>query len=55
MFQASRHDNEFSRADVPVPVPELDAKPTVDDEEKLVFRLIVVPDELSLQLNGLHE
>ena len=54
MLDAAGHHDELARPHVPVATPELQAQPSLHDEEELVFPLVVVPDELAAELDELH-
>ena len=46
MLDPAWHDNELAGPNVAANVPELHPQSPVYDEEQLVFRLVMVPDEL---------
>jgi hypothetical protein len=47
MFNATRHDQEFSFLDPCVAITKLHAEPALHYEEQLVFVVVVVPIERS--------
>jgi hypothetical protein len=54
VLDAAGHDDQLARADLPVAVSELHEQTAADDEEQLVLRVVVVPDELAGELHDLH-
>src|SRR5262245_29535470 len=54
MLDAARNDDELSRLDLTHFVSKLHPQQTGQDEEELVFGLVMMPDELALQLDQLH-
>src|SRR6266850_1848212 len=54
MLRNVRDDDELARLDYELLVSELHAQPAFHHEEQLVFMLVVVPDELTLELRELH-
>src|ERR1039457_4289708 len=58
MLDAARNDDEFARMNDDLAfdaiLAHLHAQPTLDHEEQLVFVVVVMPHELSLQLHKLH-
>src|SRR6266852_4047585 len=54
MLDASRDNDELALADDGFMVAEFHAQRAFDDEEELVFDVMVMPDEFTLELDGLH-
>ena len=54
VLSASWNDQELSFGKGNNPIAELDAEAAVHDKEEFIFTLMVVPDELSLELDELH-
>ena len=48
------HDEELAFAEMDVAIAELDGHLALQDEEQLVFVLVSVPNELSLEFHELH-
>src|SRR5688572_14375075 len=51
MLGPVRHQDHLARIDPNLAVAKIHAQPTGDDEEQLVFGLMVVPDEAALELH----
>jgi hypothetical protein len=54
MLDASRDDDQFTRADDGFVAAKFHAQRALDDEEQFVFDIMVVPNELALDLHNLH-
>src|ERR1700730_9472672 len=54
MLDASGDDDELAFANDGFVVPEFHAQRAFYDQEKFVFNVMMVPDELTFKLNGLH-
>src|SRR5882672_5065463 len=55
MLDAVRDDDELTRLDHEVAVPQLHPQPTLHDQKELVLTLVMVPDEFALEFRELHE
>src|SRR5207245_10384371 len=53
VFDALGHDDQLARADLPIAVPELHAQAPVHDEEQFVLAIVVMPHELTPELDHL--
>ena len=53
-LSAVRNDDEFAGAEIAVAGAQLHAQAPGHDQEQLVLRVVVVPDELATQLDHLH-
>jgi hypothetical protein len=51
VFDASRHDQAFPFLQPDVAIPKFHSKSALYDKEQLVFVVVVVPDERSLELD----
>src|SRR5579883_1876345 len=54
VLDAARHDQELPLLQPHLAVAELHPEPPADDQEQLVLRVVVVPDEGALELDELH-
>ena len=54
MLDAARHDQELALLDPLLPIAKVHPESAPDDQEQLVFVLVVMPDELPLELHQLH-
>ena len=52
MFHSARHNDKFTFVDEGFAVPEFHAQSALDDQEKLVFVFMMMPDEFALELDG---
>src|SRR5689334_17430856 len=55
MLHPVRDDGEFSFVQPHVSVAQLDSEPALDYQEELVLDLVLMPDELTLELDQLDE
>src|SRR5947199_8552893 len=55
VFDAVRDDEKFAFLQPNIPVSKLHPKPALDDEEQLVFIIVVVPNEWPLELHELDQ
>ncbi len=54
VLDTSRHDDEFTFAELYDAVSKLDAKGATQDEKQLVLAVVMMPHELALELDELH-
>lgn len=54
VLDTSRHDDEFTFAELYDPVSKLDPKGATQDKKQLVLVLVMMPHELALELDELH-
>src|ERR1700693_3458977 len=54
VLDAARHHEHFARRQMHRAVAEIDAQIALDDDERFVRILVIVPDEVALQLDDLE-
>ncbi len=54
VFGPVGHNQEFAGTKLHCPIPELDLHVSADGQKELILRIVVMPDELSLELYQLH-
>src|SRR6266436_5030278 len=54
MLCSMRHDNEFSLTNNLFVIAEFHSQGALDDQEHLIFLLMMMPNELALQLDCFH-
>jgi len=55
VLDAVRDDNKFALAHHTLTVAEFHAERALHDEKKLVFVIVTMPEEFSLELDGFHQ